>query len=94
MLRSTSVNRIWHCIGTGIILKSSFDLYDYHHIRKEWVMSKKSTSIPGVTFSWKRALGITKLKQKISRTTGIPMTKIGVERKIGSMIMKIFSAKK
>ena len=57
-------------------------------------MSKKSTPIPGVTFSWKRALGITKLKQRISRTTGIPMTKIGVERKIGSMIIKMFTRKK
>lgn len=57
-------------------------------------MSKKSAPIPGVTFSWKRALGITKLKQKISRTTGIPMTKMGVERKIGSLIMKMFTGKK
>ena len=31
--------------------------------------------IPGVSFSWKRALGITRLKQKVSRQTGIPMTK-------------------
>ena len=57
-------------------------------------MSKKSTPIPGVTFSWKRVLGITKIKQKISRATGIPMSKIGVERKIGSLIMKMFSGKK
>lgn len=46
------------------------------------------TGIPGLTFSWKRALGITQLKQKISRTTGIPMTKQGLERKVGSMILK------
>ncbi len=46
--------------------------------------------IPGVTFSWKRALGITQLKQKISRETGFPMTKQGVERKIGSMILNLF----
>ena len=32
--------------------------------------------IPGVSFSWKRALGITKLKQQISRKTGIPMSKM------------------
>lgn len=43
--------------------------------------------IPGVTFSWKRALGITKLKQQISRKTGIPMSKSGVERKIGKSIL-------
>lgn len=52
------------------------------------------TKIPGVTFSWKRAFGITKLKQKISRATGIPMTKMGVERKIGSMIMRMLTGKK
>ena len=46
------------------------------------------TGIPGLTFSWKRALGITQLKQKISRTTGIPMSKQGLERKVGSMILK------
>ncbi len=46
------------------------------------------TKIPGLTFSWKRAIGLTQLKQKISRETGIPMTKQGIERKIGSVILK------
>ena len=44
--------------------------------------------IPGVTFSWKRAIGITKAKQKIARTTGIPLTKQGLERKIGGALLK------
>jgi hypothetical protein len=44
--------------------------------------------IPGVTFSLKRAIGITKVKQKIARATGIPMTKQGLERKIGNAILK------
>ena len=51
-------------------------------------MSKKSTPIPGLSFSWKRALGITQAKQKIARQTGIPMSKAGLERKIGSFILK------
>ena len=51
-------------------------------------MTKNSTPIPGLSFSWKRALGITKLKQRISRTTGIPMSKAGIERKIGREIIK------
>ena len=51
-------------------------------------MSKKSTHIPGLTFSWKRALEITQAKQKISRKTGIPMTKQGIERKIGGAIIR------
>ncbi len=37
-------------------------------------------------FSWKRALGITKAKQRISRATGIPLTKAARQRKIGKMI--------
>lgn len=44
--------------------------------------------IPGLTFSWKRALGVTQLKQKIARETGVPTSKQGVERKIGSFILK------
>lgn len=46
------------------------------------------TGIPGLTFSWKRALGITQLKQKIARQTGIPTSKEGMQRKIGGMIGK------
>ena len=49
--------------------------------------------IPGVSFSWKRALGITKLKQQISRKTGIPTSKNGVERKIGKSIIDILLKK-
>lgn len=44
--------------------------------------------IPGVSFSFKRAIGITALKQKVARKTGIPTTKQGLERKIGSAILK------
>jgi hypothetical protein len=44
--------------------------------------------IPSLTFSWKRAVGITQTKQKIARATGIPMTKQGFERKIGNAIFK------
>ena len=57
-------------------------------------MSKKSTPIPGLFFSWMRALGITKAKQQITRKTGIPTSKAGVERKIGSVIMKTLLGKK
>ena len=49
--------------------------------------------IPGVTFSWKRALGISQAKQKIARETGIPLTKNGLERKIGSTILKTMFGK-
>lgn len=37
-------------------------------------------------FSWKRFLGISAAKSRISRTIGIPLTRGGRERKIGRMI--------
>lgn len=55
---------------------------------------KTNTGIPGLSFSWKRALGVTKLKRKITRETGIPMTKAGVERKIGRMVLDAIFGKK
>lgn len=53
-------------------------------------MSRKSnTGIPGLSFSWKRALGITRTKQMIARQTGIPTSKAGVERKIGRLLISL-----
>lgn len=49
---------------------------------------KTNTGIPGLSFSWKRALGISQARQKIARATGIPTTRAGVERKIGQLILK------
>ncbi|MDE6560518.1 MAG: hypothetical protein K2K75_03965 [Muribaculaceae bacterium] len=43
--------------------------------------------IPGLSFSWKRALGVTKVKRDIARATGIPTTKAGLERKVGKMLI-------
>lgn len=56
-------------------------------------MNKKSTPIPGLSFSWKRASGLTQAKQRISRTTGIPMSKAGLERKIGNVILRLLFKK-
>ena len=50
--------------------------------------------IPGLSFSLKRALGVTAVKQKIARKTGIPLTRQGVERKIGGAIIKALTGKK
>ena len=50
--------------------------------------------IPGLSFSLKRAVGITKVKQKIAKTTGIPMTKQGLERKIGGAVIKAITGNK
>lgn len=50
--------------------------------------------IPGVSFSWKRALGFSQAKRKIAKETGVPLTKNGLERKIGSTIINLFCNKK
>lgn len=55
---------------------------------------KTNTGIPGLSFSWKRALGITRAKQKFARETGIPTSRAGVERKIGNMILKALFGKR
>ena len=60
---------------------------------------KKKTSgtqiIPGVniTISWKRLLGITKLKRWFTNKTGIPTTEAGLQRKIGRWIINLFTGK-
>lgn len=50
--------------------------------------------IPGVSFSLKRALGISKIKQSVAKKTGLPTTKAGLERKIGTAIVKGIFGKK
>ena len=44
--------------------------------------------IPGLSYSWKRAVGITGMKQRIARKTGIPTTKAGLQRKVGSIVIQ------
>lgn len=53
------------------------------------MVRKTNTGIPGLSFSWKRALGISQTKQKIARQTGIPTTKVGIERKLGRILLKM-----
>ena len=50
--------------------------------------------IPGLNFSLKRAIGVTAVRQKISKKTGIPTTKQGLERKIGGAVLKSIFRKK
>ena len=45
---------------------------------------KKGTGIPGLSFSWKRALGISQAQSKLSRQIGIPISKSGRQRKFGA----------
>ena len=50
--------------------------------------------IRGLSFSLKRALGISGLKTKVARKTRIPTSKGGLERKIGRGILNLFKGKK
>lgn len=54
---------------------------------------KNNLKIPGVSFSWRRLLGIDKVKREIAKTTGIPTTRAGMERKIGNAIIKTIFGK-
>ena len=49
-----------------------------------------NTGIPGLSFSLKKATGVTDAKRKIAKATGIPTTKSGRQRKLGKGIMDLF----
>ena len=51
----------------------------------------KRLGIPGTSFSPRRALGVDVLKRNIARATGVPLTKQGLERKLGRMVIKSIS---
>lgn len=59
-----------------------------------FIFEKKMGLFKGLSFSWKRALGISGLKSKIAHITGIPTTQQGLERKIGGSILNAFKKKK
>ena len=60
---------------------------------QNYMAKKKIVRIPGVSFSWKRALGITQAKQKFARQTGIPTSKAGLERKLGKALLTVLFGK-
>ncbi len=49
-------------------------------------MARKRSRKYGFSFSAKRALGISSMKGKIARATGIPTTRQGRQRKIGRIV--------
>lgn len=53
-------------------------------------MSNQNPLFPGLSFSWKRALGVSGVKNKISRSVGVPTTKSGRQRMMGRFIDKNF----
>ncbi len=54
----------------------------------------KRIRIPGVSFSLSRALGLDQLKRRIAFETGIPTTRSGLEKKIGSFIVRSLTKRK
>jgi len=44
---------------------------------------RTNTGIPGLSFSWKRALGVSRAKYRLARATGVPTTRAGRQRKLG-----------
>jgi hypothetical protein len=49
----------------------------------------------GFSFSWKRLLGISGLRNSIAKKTGVPTTRGGLERKIGRFILSfLFRSKR
>lgn len=76
----------------GITQSTFKSAQDSVHInRKHKILIMK---IPGLSFSWKRALGVSETKRKITRATGIPTTRNGLERKIGGAIINAVFGKK
>lgn len=41
----------------------------------------------GLSFSWKRASGLTGFRQRLSRRVGVPLSRQGFERKIGREVI-------
>ena len=46
------------------------------------------SKVRGLSFSLKRAVGVTSIKKSIADKTGIPTTQSGLERKIGRKIIE------
>ena len=44
---------------------------------------RSNTGIPGLSFSWRRAMSISTAKRRIARYTGIPTTRQGRQAKLG-----------
>lgn len=48
---------------------------------------------PGLSFSWRRAIGLSAAKQRISRTIGVPLTRSGRERKLGRLLLRLIGVR-
>lgn len=46
---------------------------------------RSNTGIPGLSFSWRRALGVSQTQARLSREIGVPLSRSGRQRKFGRM---------
>jgi len=46
-------------------------------------MGRKRTGIPGLSFSWRRVLGVSQAQARLSRKLGVPLSRSGRQRKVG-----------
>jgi len=49
------------------------------------MVRKRGTGIPGLSFSWRSALGVSQAQARLSRQIGIPLSRSGRQRKAGKM---------
>lgn len=47
----------------------------------------------GLSFSWKRLVGISGFRNSVARRTGVPTTKGGMERKLGRSLIRLIFRK-
>lgn len=47
----------------------------------------------GLSFSWRRAIGLSAALGRISRTIGVPLTRGGRERKAGRLLLRALGIK-
>lgn len=47
---------------------------------------RRGNGIPGFSFSWRRALGISQAQARLSRRIGVPLSRSGRQRKAGRLL--------
>lgn len=52
----------------------------------EVTVTRKKGGIPGLSFCWKRAIGLSSAKAKLSKELGVPLTRQGRQRKVGGAL--------
>ncbi|MBQ4395092.1 MAG: hypothetical protein II825_07345 [Paludibacteraceae bacterium] len=60
-------------------------------------ISKRSISLnnmKGLSFSWKRAVGISGIKAKVAHKVGLPTTRQGLQRKVGQAVLSAITGKR